>query len=76
MSTKKSLGAIRTLFLVPEHAANDLERALATRSAPVAPSAEETVEAAGAAAGTGEDEEVWLLAEVQSRAREFIKDRR
>lgn len=67
IATKNSLGAISTLFLIPEHASEDLERAL--RSG---------MPAEEAAVGTPEEadvEEESLIEDVQSRATEFIKDR-
>ena len=63
VSTKNSLGAISTLFLLPETAAADLERALATRQ-PVAEDTEDD------SAPAEED----LFKDIQARALEFIKD--
>lgn len=63
VATKNSLGAIMTLFLLPDDAASDLERALRTQ-APPSPDLEEIEE-------TEENE---LLKDIQSRALEFIKD--
>ncbi len=61
VSTRNSLGAISTLFLIPEDAAEDIENILAGREVP-----EEEVE---------DTEEEELLKETQERSREFIKDR-
>jgi restriction system protein len=63
VSTKNSLGAISTLFLVPEAAAVDLQRALVHKS-PAAVSDSEIEET----------EESDLLRDIQARAMEFIKD--
>lgn len=67
VATKNSLGAILTLFLVPDHAAADLERALASQE----PAIEEALETPAEA----EVEESALIEDVQSRATEFIKDK-
>lgn len=67
VATKNSLGAISTLFLIPEHAAQDLERALASQQ----PSEAEPL----VASVDNELEEAALIEDVQSRATEFIKDR-
>ena len=61
--TKNSLGAISTLFLLPEEAAADLERALRTKQPVSEPVYAEV------AAGEGD-----LLKDVQNRSIEFIKD--
>lgn len=63
VSTKNSLGAISTLFLVSEDATADLERALSTR--------QPSVESASDDAATDESE---LFEDIESRAVEFIKD--
>lgn len=63
VATKNSLGAISTLFLLPETAAADLERALATRQ----PVAEDTQDDSAPA-------EEDLFKDIQARALEFIKD--
>lgn len=63
VATKNSLGALSTLFLVPESAAADLERALETQQPASEPSVED------------EDiEEDDLFKDIQARAIEFIKD--
>lgn len=64
VSTKNSLGAISTLFLIPDEAAADLERALLTHE----PADEE-------AADITEPGETEYLEDVEARALEFIKDR-
>ncbi len=61
VATRNSLGAISTLFLIPEDAVEDIENILAGREV-----AEEEVE---------DTEEEELLKETQERSREFIKDR-
>lgn len=63
VATKNSLGALSTLFLVPESAAADLERALETQQ----PASELRVE-------DEEIEEDDLFKDIQARAMEFIKD--
>ena len=63
VATKNSLGAISTLFLLSQEAANDLERALKTQK-PMAEAASEEVAA-------GESD---LFKDVQDRSIEFIKD--
>lgn len=63
VATKNSLGAISTLFLLPEPAATDLERAFATKQ-PVSEVTEDDSTPA-------EDD---LFKDIQSRAKEFIKD--
>lgn len=63
VASKNSLGAISTLFLVPDHAAADLERALKTQ-APAAETEQIDVE--------GEEED--LFKDIQARGLEFIKD--
>lgn len=65
-ASKNSLGAIATLFLLPETVAADVERALAQgkgEDAPPSPAEEQ------------EQEEEDLLKDLQGRAFEFIKDR-
>lgn len=61
VATRNSLGAISTLFLIPEDAAEDIENILAGREV-----VEEEVE---------DTEEEELLKETQERSKEFIKDR-
>lgn len=63
VSTKNSLGAISTFFLLPEEAREDVERAL--QGIPVSESQVEIEIVAG---------EEDLLKDIQSRALEFIKD--
>lgn len=67
VSSKNSLGAISTLFLIPDHAAADLERALKTG----APAEEDS--AAGKDEETGAEEE--LFKDIRLRSVEIIKDR-
>jgi len=63
VTTRNSLGAISTLFRVPETGATELEAKLTGRPAPV-PVGTEQVE-----------DEAELLKDVQARSHEFIKDR-
>lgn len=63
VATKNSLGAISTLFLVPESATADLERALEKQQPASEPSVEDE--------DTEEDD---LFKDIQARATEFIKD--
>lgn len=63
VATKNSLGAISTLFLLPESAQADIERALQSREAASAEPVDDAVEEGG------------LIEDVQSRATEFIKDK-
>jgi restriction system protein len=63
LSTKNSLGAISALFLVPEAAATDLERALRTK--------QPSPDAVEIDVGT---EQLELLKDIQARAVEFTKD--
>lgn len=69
VASKNSLGAISTLFLIPGHAAADLERALKTG----APAEEDS--AAGEDEETGPAAEDELFNENRGRSIEFIKDR-
>lgn len=64
VATKNSLGAISTLFLLPEDAARDIRRALSGESA-IQDDGEVEVE---------NDEEA-LLKDIQAKALEFIKDK-
>ncbi len=64
VASKNSLGAISTIFLIPEEVAGDIERALKTQ-APAEEGAQEVEDA----------EEEGLLKDIQARAIEFIKDR-
>jgi restriction system protein len=60
--TKNSLGAISTIFLIPDNAAQDIERAMTSRrpaEEPAVLEAEETV----------------VAEDMQAKAREFVKDR-
>lgn len=63
VSTRNSLGAISTLFRVPEVAAAEIEAKAAGQSIP------------DAAASDLQKDEVELLKDVQQRSLEFIKDR-
>jgi len=65
VASKNSLGAISTLFLVPDEAAADLERALKARG-PAAEPAEAEAEA--------ESKEEDIFKDIQARGLEFIKD--
>lgn len=72
VATKNSLGAISTLFLLPERAAADLERALAKPETASEPEAVDmTIPQASPA---DEEEEEELFKDIQARAIEFIKD--
>jgi restriction system protein len=64
VSAKNSLGAISTLFRVPEVVMMEIEAILSGKTAYVTPSVEE---------GAGDDAD--LLEDVEARALEFIKDR-
>jgi len=73
IASKNSLGSISTLFLVPEHAVKDLERALETQKPAV-----EAVSTAGESSMASDESEVQeatLIEDVQARATEFIKDK-
>lgn len=72
LSTKNSLGAISTLFLLPESAAADLERSL--KSPQAEPGAAEAKIRAPGDQTPEEAEEEDLFKDIQSRAIEFIKD--
>jgi restriction system protein len=63
VATKNSLGAISTLFVVPDEAAADLERALNTKQ-PISAKAREDTKV----------EENDLFKDIRARAVEFIKD--
>lgn len=64
VASKNSLGAISTIFLIPEEVAGDIERGLKTQ----APAEEGTQDVEDA-------EEDSLLKDIQARAIEFTKDR-
>jgi len=66
VSTRNSLGAIATLFLLPPEAADEIERHLAGSPAPLPPGKE-----------TADDETQvdFIYKDVQNKAIEFIKDR-
>ncbi len=71
VASKNSLGAISTLFLVPSHAQQDLERALRSGEPAhidIGPEPE-------FGDGNGDLDEGTLIDDVQARATEFIKDR-
>ena len=72
VATKNSLGAISTLFLLPERAAADLERALAKPQTVSEPEALDMTVPQDSAADEAEEEE--LFKDIQARAIEFIKD--
>jgi restriction system protein len=63
VSTRNSLGAISTLFRVPDAAAQEIEAKLMGRAAPI-PQVSDPIE-----------DESGLLKDVQARSIEFIKDR-
>lgn len=62
-AAKNSLGAISTLFKVPEIVAQEIESILIGQAKPIMPSEEET------------ESDEWLLEDVETKALEFIKDR-
>ena len=62
-SAKNSLGAISTLFMVPNHVAKEIEAILAGKKVP------------GADGESSDESEEDLLEDVEDKALEFIKDR-
>ncbi|MES9913134.1 MAG: restriction endonuclease [Candidatus Sedimenticola sp. 4PFRAG1] len=62
-SAKNSLGAISTLFMVPDHVAQEIEAILAGKKVP------------GADGESSDESEEDLLGDVEDKALEFIKDR-
>lgn len=62
-TTRNSLGAISTLFKVPEEAAVEIEAVAAGEAMPAAVKADEP------------DEDIDLLEDIEERANEFIKDK-
>lgn len=66
LTTRNSLGAISTLFKVPDAATVEIEAKMAGQPAP---------ESTQAAIAEAVEDEAELLRDVQARSREFIKDR-